>query len=180
MYIGDYLSRRAIYSPEALAVVDTGKMPELRLNYAQLNERALRLANGLRASGIQKGDRIAILAQDGVEHLDLLFACGKLGAIHTALNWRLHWRELQQILAAVTPTALIYDDAFKDSVASLAQAETSVQHWIHLDGIGIPGSRHFGDILDNAPVTPCTCETLESEDVAAIVFTGGTTGISKG
>ncbi len=180
MYIGDYLGRRAIYSPEALAVIDTGKMPELRLNYAQLNERALRLANGLRASGIQKGDRVAILAQDGVEHLDLLFACGKLGAIHTALNWRLHWRELQQILSSVTPTALIYDDAFKDSVASLAQAETSVQHWIHLDGIGIPGSQHFGDILDNAPVTPCTCETLESEDVAAIVFTGGTTGISKG
>jgi len=37
---------------------------------------------------------VAILAQDGIEHLDLLFACGKLGAIHTALNWRLHWREL--------------------------------------------------------------------------------------
>lgn len=180
MYIGDYLGRRAIYSPEALAVVDTGKMPELRLNYAQLNERALRLANGLRTSGIEKGDRVAILAQDGVEHLDLLFACGKLGAIHTALNWRLHWRELQQILAAVTPAALIYDDAFKDSVASLAQAETSVRHWIHLDGTGIPGSRHFGDILDSASVTLCTCEALDSEDIAAIVFTGGTTGMAKG
>ncbi|HRD50521.1 MAG: long-chain fatty acid--CoA ligase [Candidatus Competibacter sp.] len=180
MYIGDYLGRRAIYSPEALAVVDTGKMPELRLNYAQLNERALRLANGLRASGIEKGDRVAILAQDGVEHLDLLFACGKLGAIHTALNWRLHWRELQQILAAVTPAALIYDDAFKDSVASLAQAATSVRHWIHLDGTGIPGSRHFGDILDSASVTPCTCATLDSEAIAAIVFTGGTTGMAKG
>ncbi|MBK8752630.1 MAG: long-chain fatty acid--CoA ligase [Candidatus Competibacteraceae bacterium] len=180
MYIGDYLGRRAIYSPEALAVVDTGKMPELRLNYAQLNERAQRLANGLHDCGIQKGDRVAILAQDGVEHLDLLFACGKLGAIHTALNWRLHWRELQQILATVTPTALIYDDAFKDSVASLAQAETSVQHWIHVDGIGIPGSRHFGDILDNAPLIPCTCETLDGEAIAAIVFTGGTTGVAKG
>ena len=86
MYIGDYLGRRAIYSPEALAVVDTGKTPELRLNYAQLNERANRLANSLRTDNIGKGDRVAILAQDGIEHLDLLFACGKLGAIHTALN----------------------------------------------------------------------------------------------
>lgn len=180
MYIGDYLGRRTVYSPEALAVVDTGKTPELRLTYAQLNERANRLANGLSAFGVGKSDRVAILAQDGVEHLDVLFACGKLGAIHTALNWRLHWRELQQILAAVTPTVLIYDDALKESVAALAQAETSVQHWIHLDGIGIAGSRHFGDVLDTSPTIPCTCETLNDEDIAAIVFTGGTTGLAKG
>jgi fatty-acyl-CoA synthase len=121
-----------------------------------------------------------MLALDGVEHLDVLFACGKLGAIHTALNWRLHWRELQQILAEVTPTVLIYDDAFRDSVAELAQADSSVQHWIHLDGPGIPGSRDFNEFLAAAPATPRTCETLVEEDVAAIVFTGGTTGLPKG
>ena len=180
MHIGDYLGRRAIYSPDTLAIVDTGKTAELRLNYAELNERANRLANSLRNFNINQGDRVAILAQDGVEHLDLLFACGKLGAIHTALNWRLHWRELHQILAAVTPTVLIYDDAMKDSVALLAQAESTVQQWIHLDGIGIPGSRHFGDLLDAASPIPCACDMLDSESIAAIVFTGGTTGVSKG
>ena len=44
MYIGDYLGRRTIYSPDALAVVDTGKTPELRLSFAQMNERANREA----------------------------------------------------------------------------------------------------------------------------------------
>ncbi|HOW74378.1 MAG TPA: long-chain fatty acid--CoA ligase [Candidatus Competibacteraceae bacterium] len=181
MYIGDYLGRRTIYSPEALAVVDAGKTPELRLTYAQLNERANRLANGLaNLAGVGHGDRVAMLALDGVEHLDVLFACGKLGAIHTALNWRLHWRELQQILAEVTPTVLIYDDAFRDSVAELAQADSSVQHWIHLDGPGIPGSRDFNELLAAASTTPRTCETLVEEDIAAIVFTGGTTGLPKG
>ena len=181
MYIGDYLGRRTIYSPEALAVVDAGKTPELRLTYAQLNERANRLANGLAdLAGVGHGDRVALLALDGVEHLDVLFACGKLGAIHTALNWRLHWRELQQILAGVTPTALIYDDAFRDSVAELAQADSSVRHWVHLDGPGIPGSRDFNELLAAAPATPRTCETLAEEDIAAIVFTGGTTGLPKG
>ncbi|MCB1768539.1 MAG: long-chain fatty acid--CoA ligase [Candidatus Competibacteraceae bacterium] len=181
MYIGDYLGRRTIYSPEALAIIDVGKEPELRLTYAQMNERANRLANGLNAiAGIHQGDRVAILAQDGVEHLDLLFACGKLGAIHTALNWRLHWRELQQIFADVTPIVLIYDDAFKDAVTELAHAGTSVQHWIHLDGSGIPGSRGFNELLAAAPTAPRTCETLTEEDIAAIVFTGGTTGLPKG
>lgn len=180
MYIGDYLGRRTIYSPEALAIVDAGKTPELRLSYAQMNDRANRLAQALRSFGVSHGDRVAMLALDGVEHLDLLFACGKLGAIHTALNWRLHWRELQQILAEVTPTVLIYDDAFKDSVAELAQAHSSVRHWIHLDGPGIPGSRGFSALLAHSSAAPCVCETLVEEDIAAIVFTGGTTGLSKG
>jgi fatty-acyl-CoA synthase len=181
MYIGDYLGRRTIYSPDALAIVDTGKTPEIRLTYSQLNDRANRLANALATTaGVGKGDRVAMLALDGVEHLDVLFTCGKLGAIHTALNWRLHWRELQQILAEVTPTVLVYDETFKDSVAPLTQTETSVRHWIHLDGTGVPGSLNYGDLLDAAPPTSRVCETLVEEDIAAIVFTGGTTGLPKG
>lgn len=180
MYIGDYLGRRTIYSPNALAVVDTGKTPELRLSFAQMNERANRLAHTLRMLGVGKGDRVAILALDGVEHLDLLFACSKLGAIHTALNWRLHWRELQRILADVTPTVLIYDDSFRENVAQLAQEETSVRHWIHLDGVGIADSQEFNTLLAASSPAPCVCESLNDEDIAAIMFTGGTTGLPKG
>ena len=125
MYIGDYLGRRNIYSPNAPAILDTGKTPELRLTYADMNIRAKKLANWLKTeAGVDKGDRVAILAQDSVEHLDLFFACGKLGAIHTGLNWRLHWRELLAIINDVTPSAIVYDDAFKDIVAELAPADT--------------------------------------------------------
>ena len=99
MHIGDYLGRREIYSPDKLAIVDAGKVPEARFTYREMNERANRLANWLRNSaGVEKGDRVAILARDGVEHLDCFFACGKLGAIHTAFNWRLHWREHLSII----------------------------------------------------------------------------------
>lgn len=71
MYIGDYLGRRAIYSPDKLAIVDTGKTPELRLTYAEMNARANRLAHWLQdVVGVGYGDRVAILARDGVEHLD--------------------------------------------------------------------------------------------------------------
>ena len=94
MHIGDYLGRREIYSPDKMAIIDVGKDPELRLTYRQWNHRVNRLANWLKDNaGIKKGDRVAILARDGIEHLDCIYACGKLGAIHTALNWRLHWRE---------------------------------------------------------------------------------------
>ena len=120
MYIGDYLGRRAIYSPEKLAIIDAGKAPELRLTYRQWNKRVNRLANWLRhAVGVQKGDRVAILARDGIEHLDCFFACGKLGAIHTARNWRLHWRETAAILENTTPKILFYSSEFSDDVAEI-------------------------------------------------------------
>ena len=60
MYIGDYLGRREIYSPDKLAIIDAGKQPELRLTYREWNRRVNRLANWLRdEAGVDKGDRVA-------------------------------------------------------------------------------------------------------------------------
>ncbi len=183
MYIGDYLGRREIYSPDKLAIVDTGKNPEWRLNYRQMNERANRLANWLQSVGVKKGDRVAILARDGVEHLDCFFACSKIGAIHTALNWRLHWREAQAIVANTSPKVLIYSDDFKSTVAELARAIAGtahdLSHYLHIEGNGIPGSEHFETALQSGAATPVTCDTLDAEDTAALIFTGGTTGLPK-
>ena len=183
MYIGDYLGRRAIYSPDKLAIIDTGKEPEWRLTYRQMNERADRFANWLRSVGVGKGDRVAIFARDGVEHLDCFFACSKLGAIHAALNWRLHWREAQAIVQNTTPKVLIFSDDFKETIAELEKAirdtGCGIRNYLHVEGSGIPGSRHFESVLQSDAASPVTCESLEAEDIAALIFTGGTTGLPK-
>lgn len=181
MFIGDYLGRRAIYSPERLAVVDAGKSPPWRLSYAQMNERANRLANWLRqTAGIQPGDRVAILARDGVEHLDTFFACSKLGAIHTALNWRLHWREIAGILANTTPKLLIYSGDFLPSVTQLQADDRadSITHYLHLDGAG-SASLHYETALQSASPAPVTAASVNEETIAALIFTGGTTDLPK-
>lgn len=185
MYIGDYLGRREIYTPDKTAIIDVGKEPVLRLTYHQLNERANRLANWLRDSaGIKQGDRVAILAKDGVEHLDCFFACGKLGSIHTALNWRLHWREQVNLIKNVQPRVLFYSDDFREDVDRIANDSQdqsfAIQNYIHLEGDGIPASNGFSEILALAGKTPATCESLEKEDIACLLFTGGTTGLPKG
>lgn len=184
MYIGDYLARREIYSPDGLAVIDAGKDPELRLTYREMNARANRFADWLRAeAGIERRDRVAILARDGVEHLDCFFACSKIGAIHTALNWRLHWRELEQIVETTTPSVLIYSDDFKESVTELQIATRdrphAIQYYLHIEGAGIPGSLHYQGTVSQSPDEPVTCESTDKEDVAALIFTGGTTGFPK-
>jgi fatty-acyl-CoA synthase len=185
MYIGDYLGRREIYSPDKLAIIDVGKNPELRLTYREWNQRVNRLANWLKTElGVDQGDRVAILARDGIEHLDCFFACSKLGAIHTALNWRLHWREMVSLLEATSPRALIYSSDFLESVVEIEGATRGGEHalaaYLHVEGEGIPGSLRYEDVIENSPDSPVTCENLEAEDIACLLFTGGTTGLPKG
>ena len=184
MYIGDYLARRELYSPDCLAIVDSGKDPEWRLTFRQMNARANRLANWLRdAAGVGKGDRVAILAHDGVEHLDTFFACGKLAAIHTALNWRLHPQELAGIVALTTPKVLIFSAELAEKVASLQALlhgrPEAISCYLNTDGQSVGASAHFETTLQATPATPVTTDELEAEDIAALIFTGGTTGLPK-
>ncbi len=187
MYIGDTLARRAIYTPERLAVVDTGKPARPHYTYRQMNERANRLANWLKDEiGVQKGDRIGIVAHDGVEFLDAFFACGKLGAILACYNWRMHWRELLRVVNDTTPRVIIFSDEFRDTIARMVPEAPGVTHTLHIEGDGIPagdgipGSLHFETTLQSGSPQPVVTESLDKEDTAALIFTGGTTGVPKG
>lgn len=185
MYIGDYLGRREIYSPNTMAIIDVGKSPELRLTYKEWNRRVNRLANWFKDTvGVGYRDRVAILAQDGIEHLDLFHACSKLGAIHTALNPRLHWKELVAILEDTQPKAIIYSDKFKANLEEVKKAISGTAHeiifYIHVDGDGLEGSLEYEKAFQSSLDTPVTYEKLDKEDIACLLFTGGTTGLPKG
>jgi fatty-acyl-CoA synthase len=180
MYIGDYLGRRALYSPDDLAIVDAGKTPHRSFTYSDLNHRANRLANWLRdGAGIEKGDRVAVLAYDGVEYLDTFFACGKLGAILCGLNRRLHWRELLDQIDRVRPKVLVYSQDFIDVVQNIAAEPTSIAHYLHLEGSGIANSRSYEKTLTDSVVLPVVTDDLREEDIACLIFTGGTSGLPK-
>ena len=185
MYIGDWLERGERYWPDNVAAVDVAKGEAGRFTYRQLNQRANRLANWLRdVVGVQRGDRVGMLALNGVEFLDVFFACGKLGAIFVPYNWRSHWRELVDLIEVTQPKILIYSDDFKANVAEIKQAIRSTNYalrfYLHLDGPGIPDSLLYESTLQSANAAPVTNELIDAEDIICLIFTGGTTGLPKG
>ncbi|MEZ4428651.1 MAG: AMP-binding protein [Nannocystaceae bacterium] len=185
MYIGDWMERGERYWPERVAVVDVARGDAGRFTYRALNERADRLATWLRDQvGVGVGDRVGLLAHNGVEYLDALFACGKLGAILVPYNWREHWRELAERIAQTRPRALIFDPEFKEAVAEALSACPEVQHTLELgeapEEALLAGSRGYERALASRPRERVAREDVDPEDIVCLLFTGGTTGRPKG
>jgi fatty-acyl-CoA synthase len=176
MYIGDWLGKRELLTPDRLALVDDGT--GRRYTYRQLNERANRLAHALRHRlGVHKGDRVAVLAKNRIEYLDALFATGKLGAILVPLNWRLAAPELAYMLNDSGTRILIAGSEFSATVYEL-RTQTPFESLIVL-GDGKGDGLSYDDLLARAEADPVT-EEVDLEDPHLILYTSGTTGRPKG
>ena len=178
MFIGDWMNRGERYYPNAIAIFDTHT--KQRFTYQQMNQRANNIAASLRERGVARGDRVGILAMNCVEYLDLFFACAKLGAIYVPLNWRLHQEELAPLIEDTAPRVFVFGDDFAKTVAALVGKCPQVQHWLHLDGPGVPESKDFSGVLQRTDRPVVSNEDVSEEDIACLLFTGGTTGKSKG
>lgn len=180
MYIGDWLERGQRYWPEALAVVDVARGEQGRFTYRALNSRANRLAAFLRdVAGVRRGDRVGLLAMNGVEVLDALFACGKLGAVFVPFNWRSHPRELVELVLQTAPRVMIAGPELREAAAAIQADCPCVTHYLHTDGEGVPGSVPYEATLEAQPDAPVQNEAVDAEDILCLLFTGGTTGLPK-
>ena len=178
MFLGDWLARREKLTPDKVALIDAQRDYQ-PITYREWNRAANRTANFLRELGVHQSDRVAILALNCVEYLDVWFACGKLGAIMQTLNWRLTANELIGLIADATPAVLIYGPDFLPQVEAIRSRAPSIKYSIALDrrvdAADVAFSRRAE--LSNAP--PPALE-LDWNDAWVICYTGGTTGLPKG
>jgi fatty-acyl-CoA synthase len=177
VHAADLLTNRARLTPqrEALTELSTGR----RYTYAELNERANRLANWLRGLGVEKGDRVSILAPNGVAYFDLLFGLPKIGAILAPLNWRLVARELTYIVGDCQPRLLICAPRFVDLLDQM-QPDLDIEYLVALEGARIEGALSYEEALAGASVDEPQRPPLSADDTYAILYTSGTTGRPKG
>jgi fatty-acyl-CoA synthase len=184
-YVTDWLEKRARLTPDRVGLIDMATGRELC--YAEWNASANRTASLLRSLGVERGDRVSVYAHNCVEYLDLLFACGKIGAILHNINWRLTVLEIAQIIADAAPKVLCYSPAWRDAVLALRPSLASVAHIVAMDGRAGPGERALAEretfsadpgALPGLP--PAMSPELSMDDPWSIYYTGGTTGLPKG
>lgn len=176
MTVGDLTARNAWRRPRGDALVDVAD--GRRLSFAALDERANRLAHGLVAGlGLERGDRVAILSTNAAEVMETFFACAKAGLVAQPLNWRLAPPEQARILADGDPRALVWHRRFADDVAAL-QSLHDLDHWVPF----APGEEApYEELLAAHPAEePAGAHDAGGDDPFFILYTGGTTGISKG
>ncbi|MBZ4414493.1 long-chain fatty acid--CoA ligase [Myxococcus sp. XM-1-1-1] len=176
--VHDWLARRAALDPDHLALVDATQGGR-RSSYREWDARASRTAAYLHhVLGVQRGERVAVLAHNRVETLDLLFACAKLGAILQPLNWRLSAPELSGILIDGEPAVLVYGSELRAQALAVREDAPFVRHWLTFDAPGAD-ERHFVSERDAAPESPLPALELEAEAPWVLCYTGGSTGVPK-
>jgi fatty-acyl-CoA synthase len=158
---------------EAVRELESGRS----FTYGDLDRRVDAMSAYFASVGVGRGDRVGVLAQNGVEYFDIQFACARTGAICVLLNWRLTVSELEYILNDSSPRLLVHDVSFAESAAEL-QRRCGITTLLEIDG-GDPAS-DYEQVIAEFDGRPVEQVTLTHDDVVTIMYTSGTTGLPKG
>jgi acyl-CoA synthetase (AMP-forming)/AMP-acid ligase II len=175
LLLGEALARWARKNPEKEALVFNDK----RYTYSELDERVNRLANGLKNLGVCRNDRVAFMFQNCTEIIECYFACAKLGVIAVPLNFRLTDIEISYQLAHSGAVMLIYPPDYETVIARAIVDLDSVKHLICTGRSNIASAHTYEAIISNSNAD-APDEVIDDNDIAAIMYTSGTTGNPKG
>ncbi len=152
---------------------------ERRRTWGEIAERVPRIAGGLRALGVGRADRIAVLAMNSDRYVEVFFAAPWSGAACVPLNIRWSSRENEYAIKDAGCRLLFADDDFIAQARELKAACPTLEHLIHIgDGPTPPGMRSYEDMAStHAPVEDAG---MQGDDLYVVFYTGGTTGYPKG
>src|SRR3954466_1792420 len=145
-----------------------------RITYGDLIARAGQTANVLAARGVKPGDRVAAQTEKSVAGLVLYLATVRAGAVYLPLNTAYTLNELEYFITDAEPSLVVCDPARADGIGALAAKVGAKVETLGADG--------KGSLTDAAPTAPRDYATVPraADDLAAILYTSGTTGRSKG
>lgn len=178
----DYLAHSARRWPEKVALVCMRQ----RLTYAEIEARSNALANHLAAAGVVRGDRVMIFADSTAETVVAFWAALKANAVACIVNPLTKSDKLSYLLKDCRPAALITDHHLLAAFREPARACPSLRRLVvsgPIDGpvlAGLPNAVAWDQaLLSGDPAAPPARRCIES-DLAAIVYTSGSTGDAKG
>ena len=173
MNIGFIPEKTARLAPNREALIDVPN--DRRITYGALDQRVKQLANALLSKGLTKGDRVAILSKNCIEYLEIYYAAARVGLIAQPLNWRLGTPEISRILKDGEPAVMMCSDEYADIATELGELVPEYFFFgAHADG------SYEALIESGSPEEPESSSSVGNDDPVLILYTGGTTGESKG
>ena len=174
--VSDAIAAHARLQPRNLGARDSKRS----LTFAAWEERASRLANGLLGLGLHKGDRVALLAYNCVEWMEIYVAIARAGLVAVPINFRLMAPEIAYIVSHSEARAMIVQDDLRDRVESIqGELSLSPRNLIHFGGDTPAGWQGYEALIEASAATPPKV-TVKPEDPFALMYTSGTTGRPKG
>lgn len=172
MNIGSLLTKTSRLYGNRLAI----QYGEQQLTYAELNQRAGRLAQVLRTLGIRQGDRVALVQRNGPALYETIFACFRAGAVAVPINVRLHPEEVAFICQDCEARVLVATGEYEASAFQARKQRPELQ----LVGVeSIAGTLDYETLLSAAEPVTIDAE-VDPDDLAWLFYTSGTTGKPKG
>lgn len=160
--------------PAGLATVDGSR----RRDWVTLEADVRRFAGALVRSGVRQGDRVAMLARNSDVYMDYVLGVLWIGAVINPVNIRWSAAEIAFSLEDCGTRILIVDGAFAPLIEAIRSHAPGLETIVQMDGPPLPHAIAFQDWLDGA-AGPDDLR-LGGESLAAILYTGGTTGRPKG
>ena len=174
-----FLKRSAYVFPEREAVVYRDK----RYTYRQFYERVMRMANGLKTLGIGRGDKIAFISPNLPPLLEAHFGIPWLGASLVAINTRLSPSEVCYIINHSESKVLFLDTGLAHTIEAIKNELKGVKTFINIVDIqkekGIKGLEYEAFLSESSP-SDLGIAVEDENEVIAIDYTSGTTGLPKG
>lgn len=175
--LAESVAAHARTQPQKIGVRDSKRA----LTYAQWDERASRLANALLALGLVKGDRVALLAFNAIEWLELYVALARAGLVAVPINFRLTGPEIAYIVQHSEARAFVVQDDLRKGVESIrTELPIEAQRYVHFGGEATPPGWQGYEALIAAADNNAPSIHVQPEDLFALMYTSGTTGRPKG
>ncbi len=164
----NWIAKWADYTPNKVAL--TSYDTHENYTYSDLDIYADRLVAKFTKRGIEEGDRVAVLAEHGLEYIVLFVTCQRMGVILVPLNYRFSVNELQKLVDDCTPKLFVYSKSFLDKYEGLEFVNTSV--------LLMNDVKYF---YKNKAVKVVRKDyIIKEENPLFIFYTSGTTGDPKG